>query len=436
MKLPKILQTTVEGFKEKFPRSKVVRCKKFNRRKCWELLDFTRWFSSVRKGANINPLIYIHIVSCMEHCRIKGLKEDYEYYKHYMDEGYTYITIEGGNRHDATHDFYDKEPHNREDKHVNYCVIKGVDRAEMHELYCRLAYGKSPNRQEQRTGIYGKVSDVVRKSSEKLAEVWENVKGINRDRMQDDEMVAMIMLYTKEGGTFGKSDGGNKDDNLDTLYKNNKYNTVKFNWMVKQLKEVFDSVVDYDFITKKLHKTFLYYLVILLDTLHTIYNIEDYDELLEEIYDIWIEKWDDEEIVHKRKNKPLIFSDMMSGMATYSEQVDKLKSIINEDIIPTLEEKEIITPRNEEEFTFLHRKQWILKNRFKEDGKWFVKIRTNNINRTWFNGVEEFTIVSLAEAYSAKCELDHIIPKSKGGKTELSNAELTSKEYNRKKRNK
>ena len=52
---------------------------------------------------------------------------------------------------------------------------------------------------------------------------------------------------------------------------------------------------------------------------------------------------------------------MMSGMATYSEQVDKLKSIINEDIIPTLEEKEIITPRNEEEFTFLHRKQWILK---------------------------------------------------------------------------
>ena len=47
--------------------------------------------------------------------------------------------------------------------------------------------------------------------------------------------------------------------------------------LIKQLKEVFDSVVDYDFITKKLHKTFLYYLVILLDTLHTIYNIEDYD---------------------------------------------------------------------------------------------------------------------------------------------------------------
>ena len=44
--------------------------------------------------------------------------------------------------------------------------------------------------------------------------------------------------------------------------------------------------------------------------------------------------------------------------------------------------------------------------------------------------------VCLAEAYSAKCELDHIRPKSKGGETELSNAELTSKEYNRKKRDK
>ena len=71
-----------------------------------------------------------------------------------------------------------------------------------------------------------------------------------------------------------------------------------------------------------------------------------------------------------------------------------------------------------------------------EDCKWFVKIRTNNKGCTWFNGVSEFTFVSLAEAYSAKCELDHIIPKSKGGETELSNAQLTSKEYNRKKRNK
>jgi len=48
----------------------------------------------------------------------------------------------------------------------------------------------------------------------------------------------------------------------------------------------------------------------------------------------------------------------------------------------------------------------------------------------------EFKVALLSGAYSAKCELDHIIPKSKNGKTVLENAELTSKEYNRKKSNK
>ena len=436
MRLPKIHQMTIAKFRKLFPKFMVVRCKKFNRRKCWELLDFTRWFSSIRKGANVNPLIYIEISSCMEYCRVKGLNDDYLYYKHYADEGYTYITLEGGNRHDGTHEFYENEPRNREDKHVNYAIIKGVDRETMHDLYCRLAYGKSPNRQEQRTGIYGEVSDLVRKTSEKLSHVWDKVKGINISRMQDDEMVAMIMLYCTEGGTFGKSKGGNSNDNLDTMYRNNTWDKGKFTYMWKALSELFDSVIDYDNITKKLEKTFLYFITILLDTLYTIYNIKNYDKLVEAVYEIWITKWNDDSIVHQRKNLPLSFSGMMSGMATYLEQVEKLKSIINEDVIPVLEEDKIITPRNEEEFTCLHRKQYIEKNKFKKDDKWYVKIRTNNKKCNLVANTPEFKEVLLSEAYSAKCELDHIIPKSKGGKTKLENAELTSKKYNRKKLNK
>ena len=83
--------------------------------------------------------------------------------------------------------------------------------------------------------------------------------------MQDDEMVATIMLYVTEGGTFGKSDGGNKDDNLDTLYKTNDWKKGKFTYMVNSLKKVFDAIIDYDdIITKKLEKTFLYFITVLL----------------------------------------------------------------------------------------------------------------------------------------------------------------------------
>jgi len=436
MRLPKILQCTVDIFHKMFPEDKVVRCKKFNRRSCWEILDIKRWFSSILKGANINPLIYIDIDSCMVYCDEKGKEEDYQYFKHYKDDGYDFITLEGGNRHDSTHLFWNDKKKNRENKHINYCVIKSVDRETMHDLYCRVAYGKAPNRQEQRTGIYGVVSDLVRKTSEKLSHVWGKVKGINVERMQDDEMVATIMLYVTKGGTFGKSEGGNKDDNLDTMYRNNTWSKGKFNYMVGELKKIFDSIIDYDNITKKLEKSFLYFLTILLNTLHTKYNIEDYDEFVKELYEIWITKWNDDTIVHQRKNQPLSFSGMMSGMATYLEQVEKLESIINEDIIPKLEEDKIITPRNEEKFTYLHRKQYINNHKFEKNDKWYVKIRSNNDEGTLLANTPVFKEVLLSEAYSAKCELDHIEPKTLGGKTTLENAELTTKEYNRKKSDK
>ena len=206
--------------------------------------------------------------------------------------------------------------------------------------------------------------------------------------------------------------------------------------MLKELVKFFDSIIDYDNITKKLEKSFLYCITIILDTLHTKYNIENYDDFVKEVYEIWITKWKDDSIVHQRKNQPLSFSGMMSGMATYLEQVEKLKSIINEDIIPELEEEKIITPRNEEEFTYLHRKQYIEKNKFKKGKKWYVKIRSNNDAKTLLKNTQVFKDVLLSEAYSAKCELDHIEPKTKGGKTILENAELTTKQYNRKKSNK
>ena len=264
--------------------------------------------------------------------------------------------------------------------------------------------------------------------------------------MQDDEMVATIMLYVTKGGTFGKSESGNKDDNLDTMYRNNTWSKGKFNYMVNELKKIFDSIIDYDNITKKLEKSFLYFLTILLNTLHTKYNIEDYDKFVEELYEIWINKWNDDTIVHQRKNQPLSFSGMMSGMATYLEQVEKLESIINEDIIPELERNKIILPKNTEEFTYLHRKQYINNHKFEKvtgkdkDGneikKWYIKIRCNDDERTLLANTPVFKEVLLSEAYSAKCELDHIIPKSKNGETTLENAELTTKEYNRKKSDK
>ena len=46
------------------------------------------------------------------------------------------LTIEGGNRHDATLTiFMIQRKKNRKDKHVNYCIIKSVDRETM-QMIC------------------------------------------------------------------------------------------------------------------------------------------------------------------------------------------------------------------------------------------------------------------------------------------------------------
>lgn len=433
--LPEIKKITVESFNQIFA-GKVIRCKKFNRKKCWEDSDVKKWYESIQKSWNINPLIYIDIQSCIDYCIMKGLDDDVKYFSNYLNQGYVFITIEGGNRHDSTETFYVKHPLYRE-KHVNVAVIESVDREEMHEGYVRLAHGKAPNRQEKRTGIYGEVSDIVRKTSEKLATMWEQVKGVKRPRMFDDELVAMLINFSTNG-SFGKSliNGDGKDDVLDLIYKTNKYNKTKFNYLVNGLKSIFNSIVDYDEINSKLPKTTIYLLSMILMNIRDKYKIVDFDLFVEKWYDKYLEKDNSMDIVFKTKGKTLVFTQLMSGLVMNTEQLEMMNLIVESDFIPFLEDEGVLSPINPEEFTTKHKRDWINNNKYEKNGKWFVDVRSNSSDLSLLPDVtDEFITITLAQSFNgSKFELDHIIPKSKGGETTLENAELTTKEYNRKKR--
>ena len=183
-----------------------------------------------------------------------------------------------------------------------------------------------------------------------------------------------------------------------------------------------------------------------LDKFHKNYKIEDYDLFIEEFYSIYTDKMEEsvddlEAKGEKRKaflkgNSWLSFAEITSGLVTHNDQLEHMNSLLSEDFIPVLEEKGIISPVNEEEFTYVHRREYIRLHKFERNGKWWIKIRSNNSKCTLISGEPKFREVTLVEAYSAHCELDHIIPKSDNGPTTLDNAELTTKEYNRKKSNK
>lgn len=435
MELPIPIQITVEDHYTKFGNGKVVRCKKFNRKSCWEPSDVKKWHESVQRGWNVNPLIYIGIDSCITLATEKGNETDRKYFQHYKDEGYEYITIEGGNRNDATEDFYQVFPQYR-DKKVNIAVIESVTREEMHEGYVRLAHGVSPNRQEKRTGIFGEVSDLVRKTSEKLATMWDRVKGVKRTRMADDEVVAMLINFSSNG-SFGKSlvNGDGKDEVLDLIYSTNKYNKTRFNYLINNLKSTFDSIVDYDEITTKLPKTTIYLLSMIFINIKDKYKVVDYDLFVKKWYDKFIEKDNSDDIVFKRTGKTLVFTQLLSGLVMDTDQLEKMNQIVEEDFIPFLEEEGVITPTNPDEFTTKHKRDWINNNKFEVGGKWYVTVRSNTSDLSLMGeDVPEFTTITLAQSFNgSKFELDHIIPKSTGGETTLENAELTTKEYNRKK---
>jgi len=423
--------------------NKTVRCKKFNRRTCWEKSDFQKWLVALGRGHVINPLIYVHIDSCVNSCLREGKLDDVKYFEDYKKQGYDYITLEGGNRHDSTEKIYEVTPefHN---KRINIALVDGIDREEMHELYLNLASGKSPNDQERRTGIYGVVSDVVRKVSERLISMWDKVNGITRPRMKDDEMVAMIMNYVTNN-SFGTHPltGKTRTETLDSLYETNEYNSKLFNYVTESLKAFWERVRDDEIVTKKQPKVVIYLLTILFSHFKNKYKIVNEKKFIKEFFDYFndIYNFDYKEgttetrVRLKLSGTHYTYKNLLGNMLKNLGVLNEVEYLVRSELIPKLETASVIKPINMEEFTFKHRKEYIGLHKFDKHGNIYVKVRTNNPKLDWFPGQPEFTDISLTESFSNKYELDHIIPKSKNGPTSIENAELTSKEYNRKKYN-
>ena len=84
--LPLPYQKTVEDWYQKYAK-KTIRCKKFNRRKCWDSKDKQKWLKSLGTGHIINPLIYVDVASCISYCISIGKHKDVKYFQGYKNLG-------------------------------------------------------------------------------------------------------------------------------------------------------------------------------------------------------------------------------------------------------------------------------------------------------------------------------------------------------------
>ncbi len=101
--LPNAIKMTINWWKVSMFDKGIGRCPKFQRRDNWGENLIINWFESLMGFFNLNPLVYVDVKSCLDYCITKGLKKDIEYYQSHHDNGSTYLTVEGGNRSDATY---------------------------------------------------------------------------------------------------------------------------------------------------------------------------------------------------------------------------------------------------------------------------------------------------------------------------------------------
>jgi hypothetical protein len=167
--------------------------------------------------------------------------------------------------------------------------------------------------------------------------------------------------------SFGPSltNSDKKDYVLDMMYKKNNYNSTSFNYTVNNLKSIFDSIKLHKDITKKLDKTVVYLLVILIRLIkENNFKIENYQTFVKHWYDYYLQRSNSGDVLFYRGKAKFqcTFTHLMSGLVMDTSQLKEMTKIIQTDFINYLIQHNAIVPYNFTEFTAEDKKNWINQN--------------------------------------------------------------------------
>ena len=437
-KLPRIKYKTTEDYRKKFTKDNTERDKKFQRRSCWEFLQRQWYRFSMRRMYNIHPIIFWDVKASMEQMLIDKKLQDYQYFKEAYDRGIRYKIVEGANRNDLLQDHIsDVEWDIYKDVENPYCIASG-DRKSMHELYEQLAGGKAPNRQEKRTGIWGKVSDWVRNISENNQEWLSRTSTIVLDRMKDDEFIALILHYCYHD-TFGQVQSVSSDDMIDDMYREKKIRPKakkKAEDIVKKIKQYWKKLSETQ--KTKMPKAYVMGLIILLSkTFDLGFILKKGTKFVIKYNTWWTTNMASTDIYHldNSTQEPQTFNGLVKGIKG-SVKMAKFKELV-EDLVKEMVLDDIFTKDVSEDLATPEQRTKLIKEAREGDK---VRVRQNGVvdgNKIFGDKLDNFIWVDYLEVLSSNdYHVDHIIPKTKDGKTTLDNMEITTRHYNILKSNK
>ena len=76
----------------------------------WGVREMRRFFKSIITGKAISPIVWIDVKACYEYWNACGISQkDTDYFKDKLDQGYTYISLDGNNRTITLYDIHNNK---------------------------------------------------------------------------------------------------------------------------------------------------------------------------------------------------------------------------------------------------------------------------------------------------------------------------------------
>lgn len=409
--------TSIRNFVENFSIKVTYFSPKIQRsNKVWKKSNKDGYKKSIMTNMVPSPIIIADLNSALAVAKLNGNIEDAKIIQSWIDMGYCYISLDGGNRTSFLNEEYDtvegdfRNLPNDVKKFFNttifVLVYNDLTIQEMHQIAINTNMGCPWNEQEKRNAMTSPISDFIRDISEQYNEAAKRIISANEIvRMKGDEMYAAFLTYhqTSTNNIIKKS--------INALYSRN---TVDNKEEFEKIMEQWSSVVLYLSNKKtKVTKYFALNLFIYLLEMKRKYSLFLNLEKLEEFADKYVE------VEEKRIKDTFDFASQKSQWADKNRNMKYLDQRF----------KQIYGDFGDYQHDYFFLKG---KNRSFTEGQKIAKIIETDGTVINLDGTME-KIGILQGINGEHYHGDHTFPYSKGGETALDNLQILTKTDNLKK---
>jgi hypothetical protein len=235
--IKKYEEKPIQGFIHLVKGNRVYYDPTIQRRKVWKPLDKIGYRESLLDGTDASNILLCDIKSSMDNSFTTGNMKDYEYFSKLFNQGYRYISIDGGNRTEYLLEEFNKidwgvplsdEMYDFFNIHIDIKYLYNATKNQLHKAFINLNSNTSANPQERRNAMEGIIPEFVRKVGVEYSEELQMIKGLTFSRMKDLELVSQFLSYHQS-----KNKPMN-NETLDLMYKNVElFNEKNFNDIMK-----------------------------------------------------------------------------------------------------------------------------------------------------------------------------------------------------------